>query len=140
VAWEDHATGCGAHNAGARTGCRVCLDRPCRVLYFWAQTHLQIGQAGKSARWPGLGVRATTGLRPGQLGMVFSEPRFLVFFLLVFGVHWLLCANDHRKFLLLAASLFFYGSWDVRFLALIPRLRDRRLLRGAADRARSRAW
>ncbi len=51
--------------------------------------------------------------------MVFSEPRFLVFFLLVFGVHWLLRANDHRKFLLLAASLFFYGSWDVRFLALI---------------------
>jgi alginate O-acetyltransferase complex protein AlgI len=51
--------------------------------------------------------------------MVFSEPRFLLFFLLVFGVHWLLRANDLRKLLLLGASLYFYGSWDVRFLGLI---------------------
>ena len=51
--------------------------------------------------------------------MIFSEPRFLVFFALVFGVHWMLRGNTPRKVWLLAASLFFYGSWDWRFLALI---------------------
>ncbi|MGK0263496.1 MAG: alginate O-acetyltransferase complex protein AlgI [Planctomycetota bacterium] len=51
--------------------------------------------------------------------MIFSEPRFLLFFALVFGVHWMLRGNTPRKAWLLAASLFFYGSWDFRFLALI---------------------
>ena len=51
--------------------------------------------------------------------MIFSEPRFLLFFVLVFGAHWLLRSNQLRKYLLLAASLYFYGCWDVRFLALI---------------------
>jgi alginate O-acetyltransferase complex protein AlgI len=51
--------------------------------------------------------------------MVFSEPRFLLFFLLVFGVHWTLRSNEWRKHLLLVASLYFYGSWDWRFLGLI---------------------
>ncbi len=51
--------------------------------------------------------------------MIFSEPRFLLFFVLVFGAHWLLRSNQLRKYLLLAASLHFYGCWDVRFLALI---------------------
>lgn len=51
--------------------------------------------------------------------MIFSEPRFLFFFALVFGVHWLLRGNLGRKIWLLGASLFFYGSWDWRFLALI---------------------
>ncbi len=51
--------------------------------------------------------------------MIFSEPRFLLFFLLVFGVHWALRSNGMRKRWLLLASLFFYGSWDWRFLLLI---------------------
>jgi alginate O-acetyltransferase complex protein AlgI len=51
--------------------------------------------------------------------MIFSEPRFLVFFLLVFAVHWSLRSNTWRKHVLLVASLYFYGSWDWRFLGLI---------------------
>jgi len=51
--------------------------------------------------------------------MIFSEPRFLLFFALVFGVHWMLRGNSGRKIWLLTASLFFYGSWDWRFLGLI---------------------
>ena len=51
--------------------------------------------------------------------MIFSEPRFLLFFALVFGVHWMLRGNTLRKGWLLMASLYFYGSWDYRFLALI---------------------
>lgn len=51
--------------------------------------------------------------------MIFSEPRFLLFFLLVFAVHWALRSNALRKHWLLLASLFFYGCWDERFLLLI---------------------
>jgi alginate O-acetyltransferase complex protein AlgI len=51
--------------------------------------------------------------------MIFSEPRFLLFFLLVFSLHWTLRSNAWRKHVLLAASLYFYGCWDFRFLALI---------------------
>ncbi len=51
--------------------------------------------------------------------MIFSEPRFLVFFLLVFGVHWMLPRNTWRKHWLLAVSIYFYGCWNVYFLALI---------------------
>ncbi|MBL8753616.1 MAG: MBOAT family protein [Planctomycetes bacterium] len=51
--------------------------------------------------------------------MIFSEPRFLWFFALVFAGYWALRTNAPRKWLLLAASLYFYGSWDVRFLGLI---------------------
>lgn len=51
--------------------------------------------------------------------MIFSEPRFLLFFALVFGVHWMLRSNAPRKVWLLAASLFFYGSWNWKLLALI---------------------
>jgi alginate O-acetyltransferase complex protein AlgI len=51
--------------------------------------------------------------------MIFTEPRFLLFFGLVFALHWALPSNRPRKLLLLAASLFFYGCWDERFLALI---------------------
>lgn len=51
--------------------------------------------------------------------MIFSEPRFLLFFAIVFGVYWTLSGNRGRKVWLLAASLFFYGSWDWRFLGLI---------------------
>ena len=51
--------------------------------------------------------------------MIFTEPRFLLFFLLVLTAYWSLRTNSQRKLLLLAASLYFYGSWDWRFLGLI---------------------
>ena len=51
--------------------------------------------------------------------MIFSEPRFLLFFVLVFAAHWALPTNGLRKLLLLGSSLYFYGCWDPRFLLLI---------------------
>ncbi len=51
--------------------------------------------------------------------MIFTEARFLVFFVLVFGIYWVLRANRTRKLWLLATSYVFYGAWDWRFLALI---------------------
>jgi len=51
--------------------------------------------------------------------MLFSEFRFLPFFLVVFAVHWALRANVARKSWLLVASYVFYAAWDWRFLGLI---------------------
>lgn len=50
--------------------------------------------------------------------MYFDSPVYAVFLLLVVPTYWLL---PHRKqnVLLLAASYFFYGWWDYRFLGLI---------------------
>lgn len=52
--------------------------------------------------------------------MLFNSIAFAVFFIIVFGLYWSL----HRFYraqnlLLLVASYFFYGWWDVRFLVLI---------------------
>ncbi|MBF0261853.1 MAG: MBOAT family protein [Magnetococcales bacterium] len=51
--------------------------------------------------------------------MLFTEFQFLLFFAVVWVVHWNLTANTGRKLLLLAASYLFYGAWDYRFLGLI---------------------
>ncbi len=51
--------------------------------------------------------------------MIFSEARFIVFFAVVFGLHWALRSQRARKTWLLVASYAFYAAWDVRFLALI---------------------
>lgn len=51
--------------------------------------------------------------------MIFTEPRFLVFFLAVFAVTWALRSNGARKAWLTLTSLAFYGAWDVRFLGLM---------------------
>ncbi len=51
--------------------------------------------------------------------MLFTELRFLPFFLLVFAVHWLWRGDRGRKFWLLSASYAFYAAWDWRFLGLI---------------------
>jgi alginate O-acetyltransferase complex protein AlgI len=51
--------------------------------------------------------------------VIFTEPRFLSFFLVVFGVHWALRANRARKLWLTLTSYLFYGAWDWRFLGLI---------------------
>jgi alginate O-acetyltransferase complex protein AlgI len=51
--------------------------------------------------------------------VIFTELRFLVFFLVVFAVHWTLRSNRPRKVWLMLVSLVFYGVWDWRFLGLI---------------------
>ena len=51
--------------------------------------------------------------------MLFTELRFLVFFLLAFGLHWALRSNAWRKRWLLVCSYVFYGAWDWRFCSLI---------------------
>ena len=51
--------------------------------------------------------------------MLFPELRFLVFFLVVLGVHWALRGARGRKLWLLGASYLFYAAWDWRFLGLI---------------------
>jgi alginate O-acetyltransferase complex protein AlgI len=52
--------------------------------------------------------------------MLFPTPQFALFFFAVFAAAWSLRASaGSRKFMLLAASYFFYGYWDWRFLALL---------------------
>ena len=51
--------------------------------------------------------------------MIFTEFRFLGFFLLVFAVHWVLRGAQARKGWLLLSSYAFYAAWDWRFLSLI---------------------
>ena len=53
--------------------------------------------------------------------MVFTTFTFLIFLPIVFGLYWFACANDYKlqNVLMLAASYFFYGWWDWRFLSLI---------------------
>ena len=51
--------------------------------------------------------------------MIFTEPRFLAFFLLVYLSYWALRTNGPRKLLLLGASCLFYCAWDWRFLGLL---------------------
>lgn len=51
--------------------------------------------------------------------MIFTELRFLFFFLVVFAVHWALAGRRARQVWLLLTSYVFYGAWDVRFLGLI---------------------
>ena len=51
--------------------------------------------------------------------MIFTEFRFLFFFLGVFAVYWTLRANASRKVWLLVCSYAFYAAWDWRFCSLI---------------------
>lgn len=51
--------------------------------------------------------------------MIFTEFRFLAFFLFVWSVHWLLRTNRSRKIWLLIVSYAFYSVWDWKFLSLI---------------------
>lgn len=52
--------------------------------------------------------------------MLFPTPQFALFFFAVFAGAWLLrTKTEPRKLLLLAASYFFYGFWDWRFMALL---------------------
>ena len=51
--------------------------------------------------------------------MIFTEFRFVFFFVAVFGVYWTLTSLPARKLWLLIASYAFYAAWDWRFLSLI---------------------
>ena len=51
--------------------------------------------------------------------MLFTEPRFAIFFLVLYGLYWSLRGNRPRKAILLLASYIFYGSWDWRFAAML---------------------
>jgi alginate O-acetyltransferase complex protein AlgI len=51
--------------------------------------------------------------------VLFVEFRFLVFFSVVWAVHWALRRNAVRKVWLLLTSYAFYAAWDWRFLFLI---------------------
>lgn len=76
--------------------------------------------------------------------MVFTEFRFLIFFIIAFGVYWPLRANTARKTWLLACSYFFYGAWDWRFLGLLVLSctvdYSVGLLLMRTDRPRARKW
>ena len=51
--------------------------------------------------------------------MIFTEAKFFVFFAVAFVVYWSIPSNEWRKIWLLAGSVFFYASWDWRFLSLV---------------------
>jgi alginate O-acetyltransferase complex protein AlgI len=51
--------------------------------------------------------------------VLFTEPRFVVFFLSLFTLYWTLKSNAARKLLLLSASYIFYGAWDWRFAVML---------------------
>ena len=51
--------------------------------------------------------------------MLFVELRFFLFFAIVLAVYWSLRTNDLRKWFILLASYYFYGSWDWRFAAML---------------------
>jgi alginate O-acetyltransferase complex protein AlgI len=51
--------------------------------------------------------------------MLFVESKFFVFFAIVFCAYWALKQNGARKWLILVASYFFYGSWDWRFALML---------------------
>ena len=51
--------------------------------------------------------------------MLFVVLRFFLFLFGILTLYWLLRTNDSRKWLLLAASYFFYGCWDWRFAGML---------------------
>jgi len=51
--------------------------------------------------------------------MLFTSLPFLVFFVICYLTYWRIGTRAARQWLLVAASLFFYGWWDYRFLALM---------------------
>lgn len=52
--------------------------------------------------------------------MLFNSIEYALFLPIVFCIYWLLSKQlKAQNFLLLIASYYFYGSWDVRFLALL---------------------
>jgi len=54
--------------------------------------------------------------------VLFVDLTFFVFFSVVLLLYWNLQSNNARKWILLAASYFFYGSWDWRFAVMLATL------------------
>jgi alginate O-acetyltransferase complex protein AlgI len=50
--------------------------------------------------------------------MSFTTPAFLIFFAIVYWLYWRLSMRG-QNWLIFAASIFFYGWWDWRFLSLL---------------------
>jgi alginate O-acetyltransferase complex protein AlgI len=51
--------------------------------------------------------------------LLFVELRFFLFFAIVLAVYWSLHSNALRKWFILFASYYFYGSWDWRFAVML---------------------
>lgn len=51
--------------------------------------------------------------------MITTDPRFALFFVLVFAMHWALRTQQARRNWLLLCSYAFYACWDWRFLSLL---------------------
>ena len=51
--------------------------------------------------------------------MLFVELRFFAFFAVVLFCYWSLRTNNLRKWFILFASYYFYGSWDWRFAGML---------------------
>lgn len=53
--------------------------------------------------------------------MLFNSTEFLLFFIVLFVIYWAKPKNvvRHQNLILLTASYFFYGWWDIRFLLLL---------------------
>lgn len=51
--------------------------------------------------------------------MLFVELRFFIFFAIVLATYWSLRSNGARKWFILFASYYFYGSWDWRFAVML---------------------
>jgi alginate O-acetyltransferase complex protein AlgI len=54
-----------------------------------------------------------------EADLLFIEFRFFIFLAVVLTAYWSLRSNNARKWLILAASYFFYGSWDWRFAVML---------------------
>lgn len=51
--------------------------------------------------------------------MLFNSSVFVVFLFLTLGLYWAISSTTVRHWLLIVASLVFYGWWDYRFIALL---------------------
>ncbi|MGE4158637.1 MAG: MBOAT family protein, partial [Planctomycetota bacterium] len=51
--------------------------------------------------------------------MIFSSIDFLLFFMVVFPLHWVIPGMKARQHVLLVASLFFYMSWNPKYIVFI---------------------
>lgn len=61
-------------------------------------------------------LRAVSVTTSGKARMLFNSVVFFVFFFVVYTVYWSLHQARYRLIWLLAASLFFYGYWNVWYL------------------------
>ena len=51
--------------------------------------------------------------------MLFTTPSFLIFLVVVFVLYWAVPNRLWQNWVILVASLVFYGSWDWRYLLLL---------------------